>query len=66
MGYILVITIGLISAGHFWFKMRNGQKKGQPFIIHLIDVVAALALMLGWVMAVALLLYGFTLPRVPD
>jgi hypothetical protein len=56
MGFFLCVTIGLISAGYFWFKMRNEQKKPQPFIVHLIDGVAVLVTIFGWIMAAGLVL----------
>jgi hypothetical protein len=56
MGFFLCVTIGLISAGHFWFKMRDKQKNPQPFIFHLIDGVAVLAVIFGWIMAAGLVL----------
>jgi hypothetical protein len=56
MGFVLCVTVGLISVGHLWFKMRDRQKQPQPFAVHLLDGVMVLATVFGWIMAVGLVL----------
>lgn len=53
------VTIGAIAFGHYWFKMRDTQKEAQSFATHLIDTVAALAMIAGWIVLVGIILSPF-------
>lgn len=57
-----IFFIGSIVGGHFWFKWRKTQKKPQPFVIHLIDVLVMLAVGIGWFL-VAVLVLALLFPR---
>ena len=56
MGFMIFVSVGLISVGHLWFKMRDRQKQPQPFVVHLIDTLAMLAVVFGWILAAGLAL----------